>query len=401
MVAVFRKSTLYRSVTLILLCTLVSVPAFGAEAASDPKGAQPDRHTAPVAALNPTYNDGARFIAGLTTPEGALAASEDKPAWIKYAKFINQSWEQFDARHLAPMREWAAKELGKVKTATVFYPFSGPDFVNMYALFPHAKTYLMIALEPVGEIPDFAAAAENHFFAHLERSLYDLLQLNFFITEKLKNSLGEPELQGILPVLLFLLAREKAQVLDVQYWVMKPDGTIDASPALGPRVLGRDDIAGVRIDFVRAGVKDKQTLYYFRFNLRDDSLKRHEKFVSFLKGFGPLTTFAKAASYLMHKPRYAGIRQFILDQSNYVLEGDSAIPVIYFDQAAWNLKFFGTYTSPIQYFKNFQQKDLAEIYKGGANVSLLPFGIDYCHRLNTSNLMLASKKVELASGNLK
>jgi hypothetical protein len=397
--AVTRKSSLYRSVTLALLCALVSVPALGVDSESDSrKDTKTGLQTTPVAARNPAYNDGARFIAGLTNPEGSLAASENKPAWIKYAKFINQSWERFDARHLAPMREWAAKELGTAGAATVFYPFSGPDFVNMYALFPHAKTYLMIALEPVGEIPDFSAAAENHFFAHLERSLYDLLQLNFFITEKLKNSLGEPELKGILPVLLFFLAREKTQVLNVQYWVMKPDGTIEESPAVGPRLVSRDDVAGVRIDFARPGSEDKQTLYYFRFNLRDDSLKRHEKFVSFLKGFGPLTTFAKAASYLMHKPRYAGIRQFILDQSNYVLEGDSAIPVKYFDQAAWNLKFFGTYTSPIQYFKNFQQKDLAEIYKGSANVFPLPFGIDYCHRLNTSNLMLASKKVELASG---
>lgn len=400
--AVIRKLPFYRLFTIILLLALVSVPAFGADAESDSgentKTGQPSE---PVAAQNPAYNDSALFIAGLSNRQGALAAFENKPAWIKYARFINRTWERFDKKHLAPMREWAGKELGSANPATVFYPFSGPDFVNMYTLFPHAKTYLMIALEPVGEIPDFSAAAENHFFANLERSLYDLLQLNFFITEKLQNSLGVAELKGILPVLLFFLAREKTQVLDVRYWVMKPDGTIEESPATGPRKLGRDDVAGVRIDFTRVGSEDKQTLYYFRFNLRDDSLQCHEKFVAFLKGFGPLTTFAKAASYLMHKPRYAGIRQLILDQSHHVLEGDSAIPVKYFDRTAWNLRFFGTYTSPIKFFKSFQQKDLAEIYKGGANVFPLPFGIDYCHRLNTSNLMFASKKVELASGDSK
>ncbi len=392
---IIRKSTLYRLLTLILLLALVSVPAFGIDSGKDLQSGLPSQ---PVAAPDPAYNDSALFIAGIGNPQGTLAASETNPAWIKYARFISQSWAGFDSRHLAPMRDWAAKELGAATTATVFYPFSGPDFVNMYTLFPHAKTYLMIALEPVGEIPDFSAQAETNFFANLERSLYDLLQLNFFITEKLKNSLGEPELKGILPVLMFFLAREKAQVLDMRYWVMKPDGTIAETPAAGPRVLGRDDIAGVRLDFARLGSEDRQTLYYFRFNLRDDSLQRHEKFVSFLKGFGPLTTFAKAASYLMHKPRYSGIRQFILEQSHDVLAGDSAIPVKYFDRAAWNLKFFGTYTRPIQYFKNFQQPDLAAIYQGGQNVFPLPFGIDYCHRLNTSNLMLATKKVELASG---
>lgn len=389
-----RKSNLFRLLTIILLLTLISVPAWS-DSGPDPNTSQ---KSAALAERNPTYNDGARFIAGLRNRQGTLTAYEDKPTWLKYARFISHSWERFDQKHLAPMREWASQELSTANTATVFYPFSGPDFVNMYTLFPHAKTYLMIALEPVGEMPDLAAAEENYFFTDLASSLYDLLQLNFFITDKLNNSLGKPELKGILPILMFFLAREKTQVVDVRYWLMKPDGTIEESPAAGPRILGRQDIAGVRIDFSHLGSKENQTLYYFRVNLRNNSLQRHQKFVSFLEGFGPLTTFAKAASYLMHKPGYSEIRQFILDKSFYVLQGDSAIPVKYFDRTVWNLKFFGTYTHPINYFKQYQQKDLAEIYQAGTDVYPLPFGIDYFHRAKTSNLMLASKKVELAAG---
>jgi len=300
------------------------------------------------------------------------------------------------------MRAWAAQELAAAAAAaTVFYPFSGPDFVNMYTLFPRAKTYLMIALEPVGVIPDFTAGNKGHFFANLKRSLYDLLQLNFFITEKLKNSLSKSELKGVLPVLMFFLARGNARVLDVRYWRMEPDGAIEETPASGPRVVGREDIAGVRLDFVRAGSQEPQTLYYFRFNLRNDSLQGREDFVSFLKGFAPFTTFAKAASYLMHKPHYSAIRQLILDHSLFVLQGDSAIPLKYFPRTAWNLKFFGNYASPINLFKNYRQRDLAEIYRQDAEVLPLPFGIDYLHRVNTSNLMFAAKKLEAAAGNSK
>jgi hypothetical protein len=397
---VIRKSNLFRLLTIIL--ALIAVPAFGGDSDSfSGKDTQSGLKTAPVAEPSPAYHDFALFIAGLSNRQGTLAAYENDSAWPQYARFISQSWERFDQSHLAPMREWASQELSTANTATVFYPFSGPDFVNLYTLFPHAKTYLMIALEPVGGIPDFSATDKSHFFAQLQRSLADLLQLNFFITAKLKNSLGEPELKGILPVLLFFLVREKTQVLDVRYWLMKPDGSIEESPAAGPRVLGRGDIAGVRIDFVRGGSQENQTLYYFRVNLRNDSLQRHEKFVSFLKGFGPLTTFAKAASYLMHKPNYSRIRQLILEQSLFVLEGDSAIPLKYFDRNAWNLRFFGAYTSPINYFKKYQQKDLAEIYRKGTDVFPLPFGIDYRHRVKTSNLIFASKKIESAAGESK
>ena len=390
-----RKTNLFGTTTMLLLLTLGSVPAFGAasdavctpEGCAVPKSGQTDQRL-------PAYHDYALFIAGLSNPESTLAAYQAQPAWVRHAKFFDHNWERFTRGRLAPMRQWAAKELSSATAATVFYPFSGPDFANVFTLFPHAKTYLLIALEPVGEMPDFAARKEQNFFPSLQRSLYDLLQLDFFKTNQMKSCLGKRELKGTLPVLMFFLAREQARVLDVQYWVMKPDGTIIESPALAPgdRPSG---IPGVRIVFSSPGSTENQTLYYFQFNLRNDSLARHQPFVSFLQSFGPMTSFTKAASYLMYKPYFSAIRQFILDQSLYVLQGDSGIPLKYFDPAGWDLRFYGTYTCPISMFKNCHQADMAAIYKSGQDIQPLPFGIDYRHRARTSNLMFAAKKVKL------
>jgi hypothetical protein len=224
-----------------------------------------------------------------------------------------------------------------------------------------------------------------------------LLNFDFFITNKMATSLKVQELKGVLPVLLFFLGREQARVLDVRYWVMKPDGTIAETPAKEGLNMARGDIPGVRIEFVGPGSESPQTLYYFRFNLNDNSMRQNQHFVTFLESFGPVTTFAKAASYLMFKPHFAAIRRFILDRSLAVLQSDSAIPVKYFEPAVWNLKFYGTYKGPIGLFKNCNQPELANIYKNSPDIAALPFGIDYHHRLRTSNLMLASKKEALAS----
>ncbi|MFA5111992.1 MAG: hypothetical protein WC443_11335 [Desulfobaccales bacterium] len=348
---------------------------------------------------NSAYNDYALYIAGLSNPEGSLTANEQKPAWVNYAKAIQRSWQSFDQR-LERMREWRSRELNGAAAATVFYPFSGPDFVNISTLFPQAKTYLMIALEPVGELPDFSAKNGMNFFGRLQNSLYELLNLDFFITAKMASSLKEQEIKGVLPVLLFFLAREQARVLDVRYWVMKPDGSTEEAPALARQRPG-DGIPGVRIVFQSPGLTENQTLYYFRFNLRNDSYAKNQHFVSFLKSFGPMTTFAKAASYLMFNPGFSDIRGFILDQSVNVLQDDSAIPFKYFDAGLWDLKFYGTYTGPITLFKNRNQPDLAEVYKKGKEVYPLPFGIGYRHRLRTSNLIFAFKKVNLASEGAK
>jgi hypothetical protein len=347
----------------------------------------------------PGYQDYALFIAGLKGSQGPLVAQQGKPTWANYARGIDQSWGNFDKRRLTVMREWASRELSQAGCPTVFYPFSGPDFVNMFTLFPQARTYLMVSLEPVGEIPDFSDPRSNGFFPGLQRSLYDLLHLNFFITPKLKATLGRREVKGVLPVLLFFMAREEARVVDVRYWVMKPEGTIVETPATTvPVTCGPGDITGLRLVFARPGASENQTLYYFRFNLGNDSWKRHQQFVSFLEKFGPMTTFSKAASYLMHNSHFSAIRQFILDKSTFMLQTDSAIPVQYFDPSVWDRRFYGCYKGPIALFRNRYQRDLAEIYQRGQEIQPLPFGICYRHRPRTSNLMFAAKKANLAQG---
>jgi hypothetical protein len=391
-----RNANLFGLAAMALLLALGPIPAVGAgsEPVCTVDGCTVPK-SEPTAECLPAYDDYALFIAGISNREGTLAAYEDNPAWVRHARFMDQNWETFSQGRLAPMREWAAQELSGA-AATVFYPFSGPDFANVFTLFPHAKTYLLIALEPVGNLPDSAALNGGNFFATLQRSLYDLLQLDFFLTNRMKTSLGKSELKGALPVLLCFLAREQARVLDVQYWAMGPDGSItECSAAAGQPPAG---IPGVRIVFKRPGEAGPQTLYYFQFDLRNDSLARHQLFVAFLQSFGPVTTFTKAASYLMYKPYYAAIRQFILEQSREVLQADSGIPLRHFDPAVWQLRFYGTYTGPITLFRNCYQADMAAIYRRGQDIRPLPFGIGYRHRARTSNLMLASRKVKLLAG---
>jgi hypothetical protein len=393
-----RQTNLFSLATMFLLLSLGSGWAWGAgeEPVCTADGCVIPGHDQTSKRL-PAYHDIALFIAGIGNPGGTLAACEAGPAWVRHAKFFDQNWERFDRGRLAPMREWAAKELAATQTATVFYPFSGPDFVNAFTLFPRAKTYLLIALEPVGTIPDFTSRNQQNFCASLQRSLYDLLQLDFFITNKMKSSIGKSELKGTLPVLLFFLGREKAQVLDIQYWVMKPDGSIEETPASGAG-NGAAGIPGVRIVFTTPGETGNQTLYYFKFNLANDSFTRSEHFVKFLKSFGPMTTFTKAASYLMFNPHFSGVRQFILDQSHYVLQGDSGIPLRHFDPATWDFRFYGTYAGPIALFSKCYQADMADRYRRGQDIQPLPFGIDYRHRARTSNLMLAAKKPKVLAG---
>jgi hypothetical protein len=177
---------------------------------------------------------------------------------------------------------------------------------------------------------------------------------------------------------------------------MQPDGSIAEKPAKGGAKMADAGIPGVKIVFQRREGESEQTLYYFSFNLQNTSWRGHPQFVKFLKGFAPYRTFVKAASYLMFKPKFEDIRQFILDQSQMVLQTDEGIPLRYFDHQKWDRRFYGKYSCPIQLFANCFQSDMASMYRNGQNAQPLPFGIGYHHRRDSSNLMLASRKVALA-----
>lgn len=347
-----------------------------------------------------SYAQTAALIAGIRTPQSIPAPLESRPVWTEFARSFDHNWEKYDRMQLAPMREWAASELAKPMSSgfTVFYPFSGPDFISPYTLFPGAGTYILVALEPIGKIPDFQAMSQkdfDSFFADIRKSLHDLLNIDYFISSHMHTGMESKELNGVLPFLLFFMAREKTRILDVEYWFMEPDGTIQKVPGFESGKPGpAGAIPGVRILFESAGSPGNkpQTLYYFRLNLYNRTFRRNSHFITFLQNFGPLTTFMKSAAYVMFDRQASIVRQFVLDQSRYVLQEDSGIPFRYFDPSVWTLQFYGTYSEPLSTFEDDYQADLAKIYKTGRDIKPLPFGIGYRFQVDTANLLFATRK---------
>ncbi|MDR3569434.1 MAG: hypothetical protein P4L43_15525 [Syntrophobacteraceae bacterium] len=355
------------------------------------------------------YNDYARLIAGMADSQSALAPFQKKSAWVEYSRFIHRGWINLDKRLLAPERSWSEKELGTAASSegAVFYPFSGPDFANIHAFFPKAGTYVLVAMEQLGDIPGFPAMTDGQFSTYLEsmkKSLHDLLNVNYFLSAHMEAQIEQTRIRGVLPILLFMLARSNAQVLDVSYWKMGMDGEIRVLPALEttarevPEIETTkpimDDVEGIRIVFQGAGSEEDhpQTLYYFDVNLYNQAFEQNRHFLNFLRRLGPFTTFMKSASYVMFDPETSAARQFMLDHSRYLVQEDSGIPLKFFEPSDWSLRFYGHYRKPIPTFKEAYQKDLASIYKADKKIEPLPFGFGYYYNPGEANLMVAERK---------
>lgn len=344
--------------------------------------------------ITTNYNSLGRFLSGLKQKEAnEITPYEDSLTWIKYAKTNRSKWARLDRIKLRRMEKFRDVEFAEVNrnTEVLFYPFGGPDFLHAYSFFPYAKKFVLIGLESVGSLPGVHNMAGDSamikYFGMINRSLYTVLAVSFFKTIDMKEDFKSEELDGILPILVIFCIRTDNQIVDIKPIFVNSAGEV--------RVKEKAEFAdayGVEITFVDKHGENK-TMYYFSRNISNSGFKPGYSFYKFAEKLGPVTTYLKAASYLMHREeQFSNIRDFILHQSKYVIEDDSGIPVKYFDGNKWDLTFYGAYTEPIKLFEERYQDTLAKIYLDTANIYPLPFGIGYKHRSGTSNMMLAKKK---------
>ena len=336
-------------------------------------------------------DDTARFLAGMPLgSESPLIQLTRDPSWQQHAKLFDDTWKGLDERQLSNIRTWTAKNIADPRPV-LFYFFSGPDFLYANAFFPAADTYVLAALEPVGRIPDVTQLPRGSIGStlhHLESSLGNILKLSYFITLDMDSKLRQTQLNGTLPVLYVFLARSGKTVRDVSYVTLEEDGTAKPVSATGAE-------KGAKITFAGSD-GHVQTLYYFSTNLSNKGV-RGSPFLKFCGQLGTGDSFVKSASYLLHGDDFSEARNFLLAHSAAILQDDTGVPVSHFKPEQWDLRPFGTYTSPIGMFRGNYQSKLRGLYQKGHPIPI-DFGIGYKWKVNTSNLLLAVKKDTKAAG---
>ena len=97
-----------------------------------------------------TADDTARFLAGMPpSAESPLTPLTKDPAWQRHAKFFDNAFGQLEQRQISKIRAWAATNLAAPRP-TMFYMFSGPDFLYADAFYAKATTYVLGALNRSG-----------------------------------------------------------------------------------------------------------------------------------------------------------------------------------------------------------------------------------------------------------
>ncbi len=338
------------------------------------------------------YSESARLLAGLKVPkQSQFYKWSIKRTYARYQKYSHDLWRLFQASNIKKIRRWRKVNLPKRYNNTIFYPFSGPDVINMMAFFPNAQNYIMFGLEKPGVIPaphklPFWKALSELWSLH--QAMHSILRVNFFKTKKMARDLGGSTFSGTTGIMMFFLAKLEYQVMDARQIWIDSKGRIVVSTGKTKR---KNWIPGIEISFQKSKNAPIQRIRYFSVNVKNHMLKSHDNFAHFLNRQKPVTTMIKSASYLLHfDNRYSRIRDLILNNSDSILQDDSGVPMRHFTASKWKVTYFGHYVRPIRFFASLYQgvlrRDMAKHSKGR-----LPFSYGYDYKKGRSNLIYTNK----------
>jgi hypothetical protein len=330
-----------------------------------------------------TADDTAKLLAGMQpSADSPLMPLTRDPSWQRHARFFDSAFGQLEQRQLSRIRAWSDAHLAAPKP-TMFYMFSGPDFLYADAFYPKATTYVLSALEPPGQVPDLTRLPRGALGAALynvEHSLGSILSFSFFITKQMKTDLRAGQISGTLPILYVFLARSGKTIKSVTPIALDAEGNVKT----GSENPGPNAPRGARITFTGSDGVEK-TLYYFSTDLSNGGVKS-SGFLKFCSTLAPGNSLLKSASYLLHSGNFTTVRDYILANSATVIQDDSGIPLTYYSSKQWRFFPFGRYLGPIGEFPGRYQQSYAELFRRAEPVN---FGIGYRWRTNESNLLLS------------
>lgn len=330
----------------------------------------------------------ARLLAGMeTSVPGGVPVPEAKLA--EYAGKATAHWHEYERRIGGPMQKWAQSELVAAPGATIFYPFSGPDFATVQRMYPDAARYVLVAMQRAEAPPALERATAADLAAFMGRfgeAWKQFAQIGFFRTLDLDEEAKQPGLRAgtLAPILAFAVRSGYAVVAVDPVRVNEAGTDLEVHP--GDRAE-RSTWNSARVT-LQAGAR-RVVVDYVRMNLSDAALAERPAERAWIERMAANRTVLKAASHLLQGARFTVVRDAILERAPSVLQDETGLDYAALAKA-FDVKLYGRFTKPHQLFNPDAQKALAQAYKERTDVKPLSFRVSY-QRQPEANLQVANR----------
>ncbi len=381
-------------------------------ASGAPAGAAPRDFTAEAKALFAVAACGEAPPAGY---DAAVVAAHCK----ELAKPI-ASWKKHWRDLAAPFFQGLLQ--GKYPQAIV-YPFGGGDLSTLLVVYPDATEYTTLSLEGMGDPrpisrlggpPDKDAAARGKKLAAELAKIRRIAgpNLGWAWNTTIQLSIDSSEtgvgLPGILTLALIALEANGYEPLEARYFTLAAQGAVDyldqagvdafdaAAARPGRRkathAVQQGAFNNIELVFRKKGDPGapKKTFRHITGDLSDDGLAKHAAPLEHLARKRDIAAMTKAASYLLWRPDFSKVRDYLLGSMKHMISDDTGIPPRYARPAGFASDVWGTYTGPFfDWARGPVANEMVQLFRG--NKRSLAFRFGYYDARNRPVLMHVHK----------
>ena len=324
------------------------------------------------------------LLAGQQPVTGLPPALAQSPRWAAFAKEVTANWARYSQKIADPMSQWALAEL-PVVPETVFYPFSGPDFVTVHQLFPAAKRYVMMAMQNAERPLDLANLAPELIdpsLGVLTSAWQHFGENGFYVTEYLEKYLYSTRANiGASTFIVSFLSLQGFEVERIVPIQVAADGSLQELSLDTPRWRS------VRIQASKQG--QPIIVDYLKIDLSNPGLQAAPQHLSLIGTLTKNPVLFKAASHLPQNVGFSVIANQVLANSPLVVQDETGLSYSTLIRAH-QVALFGKFVVAHHAFQSYHV-DLAKAFAQRNDIKPLNFRFGY-FKDGSYALMIATRK---------
>jgi hypothetical protein len=292
------------------------------------------------------------------------AIARDKLAKVAQRHCVNvlKRMSEFRAAYFDKHKGWFEEHVPKTTPKTVVYPFGGGDLLSALVAFPDATEITTISLELAGDprrIKTLKPEQLGNSLAALRVEIGGLLSVGSNTSVNL-SAQQRNDIPGQVASHLMGLVTAGYEPTDMKYFRLDDSGGIqyleqadveDADKKKMKALKGdwasptfSEAFSHVEIRYKKSGDTTERVFRHFGWNLDDTNLTARPQLLEHLAAKGKVTMLTKGASYLLHRPTFSKIRNYMLENLSWMLSDSTGIPPLYAEPAGMTQETFGSYS---------------------------------------------------------
>jgi hypothetical protein len=307
----------------------------------------------------------------------AACGSDDAIPERFNARVIDQHCKTMADLYASYKRAWAdqaQKFIAALRPAdlpkTVVYPFGGGDLTSALVVYPDAQEITTISLEAAGDARVIESISKQQLGEDVATIGHDVRRLyrSAHSTTKSLQVASHSEVPGTLMFALAALAVHQMEPVSMKYFDIQPDGSLKyiTSGELDQRAEAwmaakrekksskhywyeqDSPFANIEIQFRPRGGDGKsiRTYRHIVANLDDPHMAKDERVLVHLRAKGKVSVMTKAASFLLWFDDFSKIRDYLLQNTAWMISDASGLPPSYADPAGFEQITYGEFNGP-------------------------------------------------------